>query len=51
MSNHEKINYVEFPAKDIPATKAFYEKAFGWGFVEVIPGGDPINLVVIEFAP
>lgn len=28
----EKINYVEYPAKDIPATKSFFEKAFGWQF-------------------
>ena len=24
MNEHEKINYVEFPAKDIEATKAFF---------------------------
>ena len=23
MSDHEKLNYVEFPACDLPATKAF----------------------------
>ncbi len=34
MSNHEKINYIELPAKDIAATKTFYEKSFGWGFVD-----------------
>jgi predicted enzyme related to lactoylglutathione lyase len=32
MSQHEKLNYVEFPAKDIPATKQFFEQAFGWSF-------------------
>ena len=30
MSNHEKINYIEFPAKDMEATKAFFEQVFGW---------------------
>ena len=35
--NHEKINYVEFPSKDIPATKAFFEQAFGWSFVDYGP--------------
>ena len=32
MNEHEKINYVEFPAKDIEATKLFFSKAFGWSF-------------------
>jgi len=27
MNIHEKINYVEFPAKDINATKAFFTAA------------------------
>lgn len=31
-NRHEKINYVEFPAKDLEATKAFFTKAFGWSF-------------------
>ena len=31
---HEKINYVEFPAKDIKATKAFFTAVFGWSFVD-----------------
>ncbi|MFQ5642437.1 MAG: VOC family protein [Thiogranum sp.] len=34
MSEHEKIDYVEFPAKDIEATKAFFTAAFGWSFVD-----------------
>jgi len=38
MNEHEKINYVEFPAKDIPATKAFFTAAFGWTFVDYGPG-------------
>jgi len=29
---HEKINYVEFPAKDLKATKAFFESALAWKF-------------------
>jgi len=32
MDHHEKINYVEYPARDILATKAFFIKAFGWTF-------------------
>lgn len=30
MIEHEKINYVEFPAADLAATKYFFEAAFGW---------------------
>ncbi|MDF1780799.1 MAG: VOC family protein [Alcanivoracaceae bacterium] len=32
MPEHEKINYVEYPAKDLQGTKAFFEKAFAWSF-------------------
>ena len=34
MNEHEKINYVEFPAKDMEATKAFFAKVFGWSFID-----------------
>jgi len=37
MNEHEKINHVEFPAKDIEATKAFFTSAFGWSFVDYGP--------------
>ena len=37
MNAHEKINYVEFPASDLRATKAFFEAAFGWSFVDYGP--------------
>lgn len=37
MNKHEKINYVEFPAKDIEKAKAFFIKAFGWSFVDYGP--------------
>ena len=37
MNLHEKINYVEFPAQDLPATKAFFQSAFGWSFVDYGP--------------
>lgn len=32
MSEHEKIDYVEFPARDMEATRQFFEKAFNWSF-------------------
>ena len=37
MNNHEKINYVEFPTKDIQATKTFFSKAFEWSFTDYGP--------------
>ena len=37
MNLHEKINYIEFHAKDLPATKAFFQSAFGWSFVDYGP--------------
>jgi len=37
MPAHEKINYVEFPAKDIEAAKNFFSAAFGWSFVDYGP--------------
>ena len=30
MPEHEKINYLEYAAKDIEATKAFFSQVFGW---------------------
>ena len=35
--NHHRIDYVEFPAKDIPATKKFYSAIFGWKFTDYGP--------------
>ena len=37
MTKHEKLNYVEFAATDLAATKAFFEDAFGWSFVDYGP--------------
>ncbi|MCF6254812.1 MAG: VOC family protein [Gammaproteobacteria bacterium] len=37
MNKHEKINYLEFPAKDIEATKAFFNSVFGWRFEDYGP--------------
>lgn len=34
MHRHEKINYVEFPAKDLAATKSFFRAVFGWSFTD-----------------
>ena len=37
LSKHEKINYIEYPAKDLKATKAFFQKVFAWEFVDYGP--------------
>jgi len=37
MNAHEKLNYAEFPARDLQTTKAFFERAFGWSFVDYGP--------------
>ncbi|MBB3166965.1 VOC family protein [Simiduia aestuariiviva] len=37
MAEHEKLNYVEFPAADLAATKAFFTAAFGWRFTDYGP--------------
>jgi len=37
MNEHEKINYVEFPAKDINQTKKFFTEVFNWSFVDYGP--------------
>jgi predicted enzyme related to lactoylglutathione lyase len=34
-NNH--INYVEFPANDLEQTKDFYQRAFGWSFIDYGP--------------
>ena len=37
MTNHNKINYIEIPAKNIEATKAFFSEVFAWSFVDYGP--------------
>lgn len=32
-----KINYIEMPSRDLATTKAFFEAAFGWFFVDYGP--------------
>jgi predicted enzyme related to lactoylglutathione lyase len=38
MREDGEIDYVELPAGDLPATKAFYAAAFGWTFTDYGPG-------------
>ncbi|WP_028021666.1 VOC family protein [Enterovibrio calviensis] len=37
MNPNGKINYVEFPACDLDATKSFFSDAFGWTFTDYGP--------------
>jgi len=37
MNEHENINYIEFPAKHIENTKAFFSAVFGWSFMDYGP--------------
>jgi len=37
MNDHEKINYLELPAKDLEATKAFFTQVFNWKFTDYGP--------------
>jgi predicted enzyme related to lactoylglutathione lyase len=34
MEQHEKIDYLEFPSRDIETTKTFFSQVFGWAFTD-----------------
>lgn len=37
MNAHNKINYLEIPAKNIESAKKFFGEVFGWSFVDYGP--------------
>ena len=37
-ANDRRIDYIEFPATDIAATRRFYQEIFGWKFEDYGPG-------------
>jgi predicted enzyme related to lactoylglutathione lyase len=37
MENHNKINYIEIPARDLEGTKAFFKRIFDWSFEDYGP--------------
>ena len=37
MNKHETINYLELPAKNLGATKDFFNTVFGWSFQDFGP--------------
>ena len=45
---HEMIDYVEYPASDIEATKSFFTAAFGWVFTDYGPDYTAFNRNGIE---
>lgn len=41
---HHTLDYVEIPAADLTAAKAFYGAAFGWTFTDYGPGPDYVGI-------
>ena len=41
--NDRRVDYLEFPATDIEATKRFYADAFGWQFTDYGPDYTSFN--------
>ncbi|HSI10500.1 MAG TPA: VOC family protein [Chthoniobacter sp.] len=39
----DKIDYIEFPSSDRPATSAFFKSAFGWGITSYGPIYDALD--------
>ncbi len=37
MNEHEKVNYLEFAARDMAASKGFFSQVFGWEFEDYGP--------------
>jgi len=37
MSRHDKINYVEYPSRNLAETRCFFERVFGWSFQDYGP--------------
>ena len=37
MHEHEKINYLEFPVKNMAVSQAFFKKVFAWSFTDYGP--------------
>jgi len=37
MPTDQKVDYIEFPARDLDLVQSFYESAFGWSFTSYGP--------------
>ena len=58
MSADNQIDYIEFQATDLAATRTFFEQLFGWKFTDYGPdytsfedGGSPVALAAPRNAP
>jgi predicted enzyme related to lactoylglutathione lyase len=45
-----RLDYIELPAPDLEATKAFYADAFGWTFVDYGPAYAACDTGTVEIA-
>lgn len=48
MTAHHKINYIEFPVKDVAASKRFFSEVFDWQFTDYGPDYCAINNASID---
>ena len=48
MNQHEKINYIQLPAKDLDKTKSFFTDVFNWDFVDYGPEYTAFNDGVLD---
>lgn len=48
MPQHEKIDYLEYHACDLDATKAFFSSVFGWQFTDFGPDYTAFNKQGVE---
>ena len=48
ISQQDQINYLEYPAKDIQATKNFFSTVFGWTFTDYGPEYSSFNHAGID---
>lgn len=51
MDRHEKIDYVEFSASDMKATRAFFSAIFNWSFTDYGPDymDSPSGRIMVGF--
>ena len=48
MNIHETINYIEYPAKNLAATKKFFMSVFKWKFIDYGPQYTAFNCVGLK---
>jgi|GEM_PF-4239079 len=47
MNEHNKLNYVELPCRNISKTKAFFEQTFAWSFVDFGPDHTSFSIIKV----